>query len=501
MKQFFNDNSEFYPTPDNVLDKMCTLIKNKSVRYILEPSAGDGRICDKLQSYLGSRYKKLPIDCIEQDKNLQSILKDKDYNIVGNNFLDYNGETLYDLIIMNPPFSQGCNHLLKAIQILYSGQIICILNAETLRNPYSKERQLLLRLIESNSENSIEYIENAFTDADRKTNVEVVLVSIIKKPDIITDFFQLDSDKLTKDYESVYVENEHSENSVTIKQSKIEELVRNYNNAVETSKDSIIKQAKAQYYKQLLILNNDYHSTLLDIKELVNTEIKTLRKIAWGNICTLSDFSKIMTKKVREEFETKKDEISKLEFNESNIKEFLKQLYLSQHEIMEQSLLEVFDLFTRYSSDNVIHYEGWKSNNKFEIGKTDKDGKFLKRRVVLPYLVKQNWNNTKMEFYSYNAEQTLNDIDNVLHRLEGKYDINPNERIYNTLYKNNLEVGVKHSSRYFDIRVYKKGTVHFYFKDAKLLQRLNIQAGKLRNWLPFDDNDIDVTLLKLAYEG
>ena len=39
---------------------------------------------------------------------------------------------------MNPPFSEGDKHLLKAINIMKNGgQIVCILNAETIKNPYS----------------------------------------------------------------------------------------------------------------------------------------------------------------------------------------------------------------------------------------------------------------------------------------------------------------------------------------------------------------------------
>ena len=48
----------------------------------------------------------------------------------------------YDLIIMNPPFDNGDKHLLKAIDLQKNGgAIICLLNAETLKNPYSKYKK------------------------------------------------------------------------------------------------------------------------------------------------------------------------------------------------------------------------------------------------------------------------------------------------------------------------------------------------------------------------
>ena len=65
------------------------------------------------------RYKeyKFDIDCIEIDQNLQHILKGRDYRVVHNDFLTYETWKEYDAIIMNPPFSNGCKHLLKALEM------------------------------------------------------------------------------------------------------------------------------------------------------------------------------------------------------------------------------------------------------------------------------------------------------------------------------------------------------------------------------------------------
>lgn len=50
---------------------------------------------------------------------------------------------------MNPPFSNGEQHLLKALELQKSGgHIICLLNAETLNNPFTLARKELLRVLE-----------------------------------------------------------------------------------------------------------------------------------------------------------------------------------------------------------------------------------------------------------------------------------------------------------------------------------------------------------------
>ena len=100
---------EFYPTPRELLDKITMDIDWRMIRSVLEPSAGKGDIVDyikekhKKKSYYGS----LDVDCIEIDENLRKILKGKELRVVHDDFLTFNTFKHYDLIIMNPPRSDG----------------------------------------------------------------------------------------------------------------------------------------------------------------------------------------------------------------------------------------------------------------------------------------------------------------------------------------------------------------------------------------------------------
>jgi len=226
--------SEFYPTPESLVSKMLEGIEWGYIDTILEPSAGKGDILREIAIHKYDRYyrsKNLDIDCIEIDANLRQILKynfsderksgihrrqseikdGRKYNydrreyedlspeleaelehlnneeeaffsngihIIHDDFLTYNPFKQYDLIIMNPPFSNGDKHLLKALEIQRKGgSIICLLNAETIRNPYTETRKALIKkLNEYNAQ--IEYIENAFVSAERKTGVEIALIKV-----------------------------------------------------------------------------------------------------------------------------------------------------------------------------------------------------------------------------------------------------------------------------------------------------------------------------------
>ena len=97
--------------------------------------------------YSSQEYKE-NLYCIEKNTELQHVLKSKGYNLIADDFLRYSGDFAFDYIIMNPPFDNGAKHLLKAWEISKGAEIICLLNAETYYNPYSKERQLLKEIID-----------------------------------------------------------------------------------------------------------------------------------------------------------------------------------------------------------------------------------------------------------------------------------------------------------------------------------------------------------------
>lgn len=180
-------DAEFYPTPSRLAGQMAALIRWDKVENILEPSAGKGdlieyaaRAAAKMRGgYLFRDMDKIAgcVDCVELDENLRHILTGKGYRVVHDDFLTMNTQKHYDLILMNPPFSNGDEHLLKAISMQQrtGGQIVCLLNAETIRNPYTNRRKVLSQLLAEYGA-TIKMVDNAFSHAQRKSDVEVAIV-------------------------------------------------------------------------------------------------------------------------------------------------------------------------------------------------------------------------------------------------------------------------------------------------------------------------------------
>lgn len=194
------DSIDFYPTPDDLADEMIFALRagddgrglSRLPEPILEPSAGDGSIARAIERaadiYREHRTGKivsghgaaklLDLDCVELSADFRAILKKDGFRVVHDDFLTFRPCKRYAAIAMNPPFSAGAAHLLKALDIMRDGgKIACILNAETIRNPCTNERKELVQKLDALGA-KITYKQNAFRNAARRSGVEIALVVV-----------------------------------------------------------------------------------------------------------------------------------------------------------------------------------------------------------------------------------------------------------------------------------------------------------------------------------
>jgi len=102
-------------TPSEIALIMVEYLDVNEDTKILEPSAGIGNIADQVKKFTNN------IDVCEKMFSYAELLKLKGYNIVGNDFLQFNKYNEYDYIIMNPPFSDEQNHIKHAYNLLKTG--------------------------------------------------------------------------------------------------------------------------------------------------------------------------------------------------------------------------------------------------------------------------------------------------------------------------------------------------------------------------------------------
>ena len=141
----------FYPTPQSLADELISGYDWRYIEGVLEPSAGKGDLAFAAAKKLFAVRKgysvydernereairQADVDCIEIDPTLRDMLEGRGFRVIHDDFLSFQTQKRYGLILMNPPFDEGAEHLLKAIEMQQNGgKIACILNAETINLP------------------------------------------------------------------------------------------------------------------------------------------------------------------------------------------------------------------------------------------------------------------------------------------------------------------------------------------------------------------------------
>ena len=110
----------YFPTPMDLADKMITLAGLTPDMVVLEPSAGQGAIAERVARIVG--YDN--VHCFELlEDNCNALHKYGFRNVEYCDFLSVEPKPLYDRVIMNPPFSkqQDIDHVTHALQCLKAG--------------------------------------------------------------------------------------------------------------------------------------------------------------------------------------------------------------------------------------------------------------------------------------------------------------------------------------------------------------------------------------------
>lgn len=110
----------------------CYSMTNKT--QILEPSAGIGDLADGIKKY----FPNVSIDCVELNAERREILKEKGYNVVGEDFFKFDTTKRYDYIIASPTYKNNVDveHIMHMWHFLKKGGSIVSLTSPywTIRN-------------------------------------------------------------------------------------------------------------------------------------------------------------------------------------------------------------------------------------------------------------------------------------------------------------------------------------------------------------------------------
>lgn len=530
---------EFYPTPKWLADKLLAKLNLANCHSVLEPSCGKGDFLSAFNEYRSLQkeywYKRLhaptpklfcklfnekhgtdfstineidqwlydqnpkgddyviccdksvakqpvEITCVEIDSSLCGILKQTYSKVINANFLDWCDFSAYDTVLMNPPFLDGDKHLLKAIKLIErgGGQICCILNAETLRNPYCQSRRTLLdKLSEYHAD--VEYVQNAFAEAERKADVDVALIYLnIPRSTATDDIVKglVSGDVYDECYEEISNTQLYAGNVISL-------MVEQFAKEARLGIELIHRFDELQPFLSTL---NGTQEQLIKL-EIVSSEqkgsrqnrfIRALREKYWTAAFQTNEIASLLTDDARDAYRQKIAMFRDYDFTLSNIKQL--QLELSQHlsSNIHTAIVKMYDRFTyRHSMDNssnVHMFSGWKTNDGFKINP---------KKVIVPlhlysvYGSYCSWDLYKARDFCTELEKVLTYLDNGETDGRSAWEIisEHNGKAYN---------GEKIECKYFDIEPKKKGTLHVYWKCEPLIKKLTIIGCKEHGSLPND---------------
>ena len=375
-------------------------------------------------------------------------------------------------IFMNPPFSNGAAHLLKALDIMKDGgKIRCLLNAETLRNPYTNERKELAKRLEE-LHAAVKYIPDAFKNARRAARVEVALVSVD-----IPDREPVSKIRLELHHETTERLKENPEFAALVSSDPITAAIERYNAAAEGIRrifeeyngiKSLFSSATADDKEgDVLAFNKDY-----------NTAIRSLRGLYWKKLFDLPQIRDNLTTDMQNEYRSRIAELSDYDFSAYNILTVREEMSANIVQGMEDEIVGLFDNWTNlhYCSEyskNIHYYNGWCTNSAYKIGK----------KVIFRCCAFSDWSGRFEP--SWRVESALSQIERVLHYLD------TNGQKYNG---DELRAALKAAEaagqsqkiqlHYFTATFYKKGTCHVEFTNTDVLKSFNLYAGQKKGWLP-----------------
>ena len=514
-----NGADQFYPTPPSVAEKMLDGIDWKLIQTILEPSAGKG---DLILAAARAKHKTdrwsretIDVDAVEIDPYLREICKynfaeervdefddrwcdearviaSVDLHMVHDDFLTYRTYKHYDLILMNPPFADGDLHLIKALDMQKDGgMVVCLLNAETILNPYTNSRKLLRqKLAEVGAE--ISFLEDAFSDdAERKARVDVAIIKAnIPRAVHESTLFE----RMKKAAEEEYIPD--AELHALMPANFIDQAVCMYNAEVAATM-ALIKEYNAlkPYIAQSLtdeygryndpiislVVKGDSDYRGLDTKKYM----RSVRLKYWKALFKNDEFTGRLTSNLKKQFNEQVTKMADYEFSAFNIKQVMVEMNASMQQGVKDTIMALFEKLTVDHSwfpecaNNRHYYNGWQTNKAHKVGK----------KSIIPangLYSSYSWDKDK-GFDASAAYNVLSDIEKAFDYLDGG-------RFTGNRY--GLESFLKFASErrqsrniectYFMVDIYKKGTVHIKFRPEAmpLVERLNIYAARGKNWLP-----------------
>ena len=491
-------NQDFYPTPLHLIEMMVGGLPLEGLN-VWEPEAGKCDIVKYCQSLNANVY------ACENNPDLLKIVQNTCY-VIAPDMLTVTSEQVSHInyVFMNPPFSDQVKHILHAYSVMPPGcKLISICNIQSLKNPYTAQRKELLNIV--NMYGSYKDIGPYFKNAERTTNVETAIIRL-QKP----------SNDYEAEFEGFFMDEdpEDEKGPGLMSYNAIRDIVNRYVGAIKVfdrqAATAIELEALTGSWASLQI--DDYRGgakifaftmTANGAPIQRNEFKKYLQKQAWTFILKKLNMEKLATKGLREEInkfiETQQD----IPFTMRNIYHMLDMIVQTTSQRMDKAIEEIFDNVTKHHHENRQNLTGWKTNSHFLLTKRF----IIPNGDIIPDLLKVMCYITGTDYDTQLSFDRRTDRNIYVLMIDGKtivrdpgYDFPipfywQSYQVEKGYHKETLEkypnaqlvpmqweYGKWFEWGFFRVRIYKKGTRHFEFKDELEWAEFNQHVSRIKGY-------------------
>lgn len=464
----FNDG--FYPTPPHVAGMMIRPYDLTGWR-VLDPAAGKGDLLDaaKRCADSASPYRRTTtFHAVEIEEDLCAILREKGYTLVGYDLFETDFTQHYNLVLMNPPFRNGVDFLMHIWDSLAGPvDIACLLNHGSLMAGDTEKKRKVLDLI--NIFGCVENIGPVFRQAERTTDVDIALVRL-KKPAPRAE----QEDWFSRvGYE---VEEALQDGGFVQKALASTDALLALEGTYKAARRALQEKHDAQ--RAYVALTRPVRGSGFGREDEENVKVPSmseaeqeLKALFWRYVFDKLQIAKQVTSAARDKWYEEVKQRKYMAFSAANVRRVLQEFMDNRDDIIQACIVEAFDHLTKYHKENRVHPEGWKTTKAYAV----------KGRFILP--------NVNLEFSYGRAGDQLEDLDKALCFLSGRplddvTTINAALRAHKERVRSgDAHISDEFESTFFKIRVYKKGTGHFLWKDEALRAQFNQTAVAGKNWV------------------
>lgn len=457
-------NADFYPTPEEIAAEMLDPLSLKG-KIVLEPSAGSGNLVKAALEHGAEEVLAMEIE-----PELRAVLSLLPCSIIGHDWLEATSEQIshVDFIVMNPPFSADEDHILHAWQVAPPGCEIVSLCNWSILDPWrgtAKQRQIA-HLVEDYG--SKENLGECFASAERTTNVTVGMVRLTKpgaKPGCDEyDGFFLGPDDI------------EAQGAGIIAYRKSRDIVNRYVEACRLY-DEQVKVAT-----RLHSVLDGFFGKKLGLQITIEGQAasrnqfrKELQKEAWKYVFAEFLPMHMATSQLAKDINLFVEKQSRIPFTERNLYRMLQIVAGTHEQRMNKAIEAAVDTLTRYTKENRYGEEGWVTNSGYMLNQKFISGG-LAETCFTPGVVKLAWGHRRTE---------IDDLIKALCFITGKsFDVMGKPENDKT---NQYLPGVWYDWGFFKMKLFKKGTVHFVFKDKETWAMLNRRYAQIKGQaLPAD---------------